>query len=369
MENGKIYRILAINPGGTSTKIGYFKNEKAVLTENVVHDEGELARFAEPGDQRELRFDAVVRTLTDAGVDIATCDAYVGRGGAMAPCPGGTYFVNERMLSDFRASPIKHPGNLGAQLSYRLAKEYGGFAFTVSSPDTDELCDSARFTGIKGVYRESHFHALNHKEVGHRYARSQGKRYEEMNLVICHIGTGSSVAAHRKGLAIDTSDNMSGDGPMCGTRCGSVAVRSIVRLLSSGRYTTAELNSFTDRKGGWMNLLGTTDALEIKKRIANGDEFARLVYDATIYQHAKTIGGFVAAMGEPTDAIIITGGIARDEYYTSELKRYVGGFAPVVVIAGEFELEALAAGALRHFTGEEPAKEYTGEPAWHGFHE
>lgn len=363
----KVYKIIAINPGGTSTKIGYFENNEAKLIKNIPHSAEELAPFKEPNDQRDFRFQTVLNALAEENISVDDCDAYVGRGGSMAACEGGTYFVNEKMLQDFHTSPIKHPANLGAQMAYELAKEYGGLAMTVSSPDTDELCDSARFTGIKGVYRESHCHALNQKEVAHRYAESIGKRYEDLNLVVCHVGSGSSVGAHKKGMIIDTSDNMSGAGPICGTRCGDIPVRSILKLLSTNTYSLDEIKSFTDRKGGWMSLLGTAEALEIKKRISEGDEFARLVYDATIYQTAKVIGSMLAAIGDKTDAIIFTGGVAKDEYFASELEKRVGRFAPLVVIAGEFELEALAAGALRHLTGIEPAKEYSGDSYWKGF--
>ncbi len=365
----KVYKIIAINPGGTSTKVGYFENEKAVLIKNIPHSAEELAPFKEPNDQKEFRYNVVLNALREENIAVEDCDAYVGRGGSMAACEGGTYFVNEKMLEDFHTSPIKHPANLGAQMAYELANTYGGEAMTVSSPDTDELCDSARFTGIKGVYRESHCHALNQKEVAHRYAESIGKRYEDLNLIVCHVGSGSSIGAHKKGMIVDTSDNMSGAGPICGTRCGDVPVRSILKLITSGTYTTDEIKAFTDRRGGWISLLGTAEALVIKERIAEGDEFARLVYDATIYQTAKVIGSMLAAMGDATDAILFTGGVAKDDYFAKELEKRVGRFAPFVVIAGEFELEALAAGALRHLTGEEPAKIYTGEPYWKGFPE
>jgi len=363
-----VYKILALNPGGTSTKLGYFENDKAVFTKNVAHDENELRAFSDPNDQLDYRFAAISEELEKSGIDAAGCDAYVGRGGGLGACVGGSFLVNEDMLEYFRTAPVRHPASLGAQISWLLAKQYDGVALTISAEDADELCDSARFTGITDVYRESHCHALNMKEIGHRYAQSKGKRYQDLKLVICHIGTGSSVAAHKNGMIMDCSNNMGGEGPMCGTRCGAVAVRSIVKLAFSGKYTEAELIALTDRNGGWVSLLGTSEGLEIKRRIAEGDEFARLVYEATIYQHAKYIGAHAAVLGEKADAIIVTGGVAKDEYLTGELKKYVDHMAhDYVVMAGEFELEALAQSALRHLTGDEEAKVYTGEPYWKGF--
>jgi butyrate kinase len=363
------YRILAFNPGATSTKVGYFEDEDCLYKSNVVHGTEELAQYNEPNDQLPLRYGAIFAELERAGIDPAECDAYSGRGGSQAPCEGGTYFVNDRMMADFRKSHIKHAANLGAQLAYELSQKYDKPAFTVSPPDADELWDLSRLTGIDGVYREAHCHMLNQKEVAHRYAASIGKNYEDLNLVVCHLGGGTSVSAHRKGKVVDSTDTMQGDGPFCPSRSGTIPGYGLIKLCFDERHSESDVRKLVGRAGGWLSLLGTADAKEVKRRIAEGDGYAGLCFDTLIYQHAKAIGSFVAAMKGKTDAILLTGGIVNDEYVVEEMKAYVEALAPVVVLPGEFELEALAAGALRHLRGEEPAREYTGEPYWKGFGE
>jgi butyrate kinase len=208
---------------------------------------------------------------------------------------------------------------------------------------------------------------LNHTEVGIRYAASQNKKYEEMNLIICHIGGGLSVTAHRQGRMIDSNDIAGGDGPMTPNRCGSIAVRDIIKLCFSGKYTEKELMEKTIKNGGWLDLLGTTDGKLMEDRVKEGDPHFKLIYDATIYQVAKSVGSCAAVLKGKVDAIILTGGVVKDKYFTDELESYISSFAPVVVMAGEFELEALAAAALRVLKGEEKPKEYTGIPVWEGF--
>ena len=351
-------KVLVFNPGFTSTKIGYFEDYEKLYSINLQHDENELRKFEKPIDQLEYRYQAILGQLEKDGIDVAGCDAYAGRGGSMPPCDGGTYFVNELMIDGFKTSPIRHPAFLGAQLAYELSKQYGGEAFTASSPDTDELSDLARVTGLKGVYRESHGHALNQKEVAHRFAASIGKRYDEVDVIVCHLGGGTSVGAHKHGKIVDAMDNMRGEGAMCSSRCGGLTVRDVMELCFSGKYSKEEILSFTDRTGGWRNHLDTVEAKEVVKRIQNGDKYAKLIYDATIYQHAKQIAGFMATLEGHADAIIVTGGIANDKYFISRLETYVGKLAPFVVMPGEFELEALAASVIRHYSGEEPAKPF-----------
>lgn len=364
-----MYTILAINPGSTSTKVALFKNNEKLFSKNISHDVQELRKYTAPNDQFAFRKESILNTVKEFGFSFEEIDAFSGRGGSIHPCEGGTYYVTEKMLEDVRTSPIKHPASLGGQLAYSFAKEYGAKAFIVNAPDTDEFSELARITGLKGIYRESRLHALNQKEIGIRYGQSMNKKYEEMNLIICHIGGGLSVTAHHRGKMVESNDIINGDGPMAPTRCGEMPVKDVINLCFSGKYGKKEVLELTTRSGGWMSHLGTADAQEVKNRIDFGDKYAKLIYDATIYQTAKEVGSCAAVLKGDLEAIILTGGIAHDEYFVNEITKYISFLAPVVVMAGEFEMEALAAGALRVLMGEEESKIYTGEPVWKGFEE
>lgn len=364
------YKVFAINPGSTSTKIALFEGEKEIFSANIAHDAKELAKFPEIGDQFDYRKDMILDALKKAGVDISDCDAFSGRGGGLVSCPGGTYEINDKLYQHAKEGfAVKHPAILGPQLARYFADLYGAKAYVVNPPDVDEFQDVARITGWKGVYRESKIHALNQKEIGIRYAASQGKKYEDLNLIICHIGGGISVTAHRKGKMIDSNDIANGDGPMTPTRCGTIPVRDVVRECFSGKYTQEEMYQRITKNGGLVDHLGTSDAIEVGKRIKAGDRYAKLVYDAMIYQIGKYAGSMAAVLEGKVDAIILTGGIAHDSYLVKKLTDMIQFIAPVTVMAGELEMEALAAGAERVLSGQEEAKVYTGIPAWNGFQE
>jgi butyrate kinase len=370
VSNNKPFRILAVNPGSTSTKIALFEGENKLFSKNVEHEAEELKKYAEISDQLPYRRDTILSELDAAGIRLDDVDAFAGRGGGLAACDGGTYEVNERLYEHAKLGfTVKHPATLGAQLAKEFAEAYGGKAYVVNPPDVDEFIEVARITGLKGVYRESRIHALNQKEIGIRYAAAQGRKYEDLNLIICHIGGGVSVTAHNKGKMIDSNDIAQGDGPMAPTRCGSIPLKDIIKMCFSGDFTEKQMQSYTTKDGGWVNHLGTVDAREVMTRIVGGDSYAKLVYDATIYQIAKYAGSCAAALKGKVDAVILTGGISNDKYLVENLKAYISFLAPVVVIAGEFEMEALAAGAIRVLKGEEMAKEYTGIPVWNGFKE
>lgn len=361
-------KIFAINPGSTSTKIALFVNGETVFSENVSHDASELEKFAEISDQFPYRKQMILEKLAAAGQTLEGTDAFVGRGGGLVNVVGGTYAVNDKLLEHARIGfSVKHPAMLGAQLAHDFASTYGGRAFVVNPPDVDEFCDEARVTGLKGVWRESRIHALNQKEIGIRYAAAQGKRYDEMNLVICHIGGGISVTAHKKGRMIDSNDIAQGDGPMAPTRCGALPVKDVVRMCYSGRYTEREMYDKITKTGGLVDHLGTSDAREVTAMIEQGNAYAKIVYDAMIYQIAKTAGSMAAVLCGEVDGIVLTGGISHDPYLVKELTSRLHRFAPICVMAGEFEMEALAAGAQRVLDGEEEALEYTGKPVWNGF--
>lgn len=364
----KKYKIMAINPGSTSTKVAIFINEECVFSKNIQHDANKLKEFENIYDQFEYRKNIILDEINAAGIDLNDVDAFSGRAGGYANVVGGVYYVNELMIEDTKSGKyVKHPANLGCTLVEEFRKEFGGKAFVVNPPDTDEFQDLARITGWKGVYRESKLHALNQKEVALRYAKKNKKAYKDLNLIVAHIGGGVSVTSHRNGLMIDSNDIAQGDGPFAPTRSGQLPAVALIRTCFSGKYTERELYDKVTKSGGFVDHLGTSDAVEVTKMINSGNKYAKLVYDAFIYQIGKAIGSNAAVLHGKVDAILVTGGISHDKYVVEQLKKMCGFIAPFDVMPGEFEMEALAAGAIRVLSEEEEAKTYTGEPVWKGF--
>jgi butyrate kinase len=364
----KTYKIFAINPGSTSTKISLFENDKELFDSNVAHDASRLKEFKEISDQLPYRKETILNELAKANISLKGVDAFVGRGGGLVALPGGTYNINDKLLAHARAGfTVKHPAILGSQLAYEFANTYGGKAYVVNPPDVDELDLIARVTGFHDVARESRGHPLNQKEVAIRYANDVGKKYEDLNLVVSHIGGGVSVTAHRKGRMVDSNDVINGDGPMAPTRAGSIPAVAIVKMCFSGKFTEKDMYDRITKNGGLVDHLGTAEAKEVLERIKKGDKYARLIYDAMIYQICKNIGAYATVLKGKVDAILLTGGIANDPYLTGQIADNVSYIAPVKVYAGEFEMEAMAAGALRVLRGQEKPLEYTGVPVWSGF--
>lgn len=364
----KSYKVFAINPGSTSTKIAMFEGDKEVFFKNVSHDAEKLKEFKEIRDQFDYRKETILKELAEAGQTLEGVDAFSARGGGLVNIEGGVYQVGEKLLEHARVGyTVKHPATLGAQLADAFAKEYGGVAFVVNPPDVDEFTDVARVTGLKGVYRESRIHALNQKEIGIRYAAKLGKKYEDLNLIICHIGGGISVTAHNHGKMVDSNDIANGDGPMAPTRCGQLPVKDVVTMCFSGKYTEKEMREKITKTGGLVDHLGTSDAREVTEMIKNGNQYAKLIYDAMIYEIGKTAGSMAAVLCGKVDGIIFTGGISHDKYVVEKLTEMLSFIAPITVMAGEFEMEALAAGAIRVLSGKEETKTYTGIPVWNGF--
>lgn len=370
-EGNEIYKIVAVNPGSTSTKIGVYYNDRKVFIENVFHTEEEMSKFDTIQDQLGYRTLIVQRCCRANGVDLYDVDAFVGRGGGMISCVSGVYRVNEKLVYDCEtaAAGVHHPAMLASQIVRRLSNKYGGRAYTVNPPDTDEMQDIARISGLKGLYRESRTHCLNQKEVARRYCDEKGLDYRKENFVIAHLGGGISVTAHCRGRMIDTSDNLAGDGPMTPTRAGSVPTTKVLKLSYSGRYTKQGLEDRLTRRGGLIDHLGTDDIIEIERRIKdNKDEYAEIVLNAMAYQISKTIGEYATVLKGDVKAIILTGGVARSERIINIIEEYVSWIAPVAVISGEYEVAALAAGAYRAMTGLEEVLEYKGVPVFRGFH-
>lgn len=358
-------QILAINPGSTSTKIAVFEEETERCSVNIEHDASVLGSFATLADQLPYREEAIHAFLSENGIAPDGFDAVVGRGGGLLAVEGGVYAVGETLLDHARTckNGIIHPATLGPQLAERFANASGCPAFVVNPPDTDELQPTSRLTGIKGVYRNVHLHALNLKETAIHHSGLAGVTYEECNYIVCHIGGGISVSAHRHGRMVDGNDIVGGDGPIAPTRCGSVPVIEVVELVRAGA-SADELSLFCSKTGGFVSLLGTSDAREVCARAADGDRFAALVWDTMVYQIEKEIGAMAAVLHGDVDAILLSGGIVHNESLVQAVKDHCGFIAPVFAYPGEFEMEAMANGALRALRGEETVKEYTGVPAW-----
>ena len=361
------YRVLAINPGSTSTKIAVFEGETEVFKKNVTHDADELAKYATVADQLDYRVETILAVCKEQGVDLSTCDAFVGRGGGLNSCAGGTYAVNAKMLEHARRGGGNHPAALGSQIAQKFAEQYGKKAFIVNPPDVDEFQDVARVTGLHDVFRTVSIHALNQKETAIRVAKDLGKTYETSNFIVCHTGGGVSVTAHRQGKMVDSNGIINGEGPMAPTRSGALPAVPLIDLCFSGKYTRDEMYKRITKSGGFVDHLGTSEAIEVGERAKAGDKYAELVYHAFWYQIVKEIGAMAAVLAGKVDAIILTGGISHDKDLCAYIQEMCSFIAPVEVRAGEFEMEALAAGACRVLNGEEEAKVYTGEKVFTDF--
>lgn len=360
-------KIFAVNPGSTSTKIGLFEDEHEIFLQTVGHEAEELAKFSEISEQLPYRLDMIRSLLRERGISLEGTDAFVGRGGGLLPVEGGTYVVDALLLRHARegANGVRHPAQLGPQIAAQLARQYGGQAFVVNPPDVDELQDVARMTGIRGVYRTVHLHALNLKETAIRHGAKMGQRYEDSSLIVCHIGGGISVCAHRGGRMIDGFDIVGGEGPMAPTRCGGLSAAELMAFAQS--HTEAEIRALCTKNGGFVSHLGTSDAQEVLARRNQGDPEAAMVWDAMLYQIGKCIGAMASVLLGRVDGILLGGGLARSEELVRRLTVMCGYIAPVYAYPGEFEMEAMAAGALRVLRGKEQAKRYSGERCWKGF--
>lgn len=353
------FRLLVINPGSTSTKIAVFKNEEMEFCETLRHSVEELSQFKNVSDQYEFRLNIILNALEERDIDINSFSAIVGRGGLLKPIEGGTYKVNGRMLEDLRSTERgEHASDLGGILAYGIASKIGVDAYIVDPVVVDELSDVARISGLKDIERVSIFHALNQKAVARRHAKSQGKKYEDMNLIVVHLGGGISVGAHQKGKVIEVANALDGESPFSPERSGGLPVGELVRLCYSGKYTYEEMRKKLVGKGGLVSYLNTNSAMEVCERIENGDEYAKLVYYAMAYQTAKEVGSCAVALKGKVDGILLTGGIAHDKMFTGWIEEMVSFIADVYVYPGEDELTALAEGGLRVLKGEEEAKEY-----------
>ncbi|MDO4930159.1 MAG: butyrate kinase [Bacteroidales bacterium] len=351
-------RILVINPGSTSTKIAVYEDEQPLLLRNIRHTVEELSRFERIVDQHDFRRDLVVRELRKLDVQ-PNFDVIIGRGGLAKPVAGGVYEVNEQMCHDMYHAVRRHVSNLGCVIAYELAASIPGCKAFIADPVVvDEMEEVARVSGLPEVPRVPVWHALNQRAIGRRFARENGQRYEDLNLIICHLGGGISVAAHAKGRAVDANNGLDGEGPFSPERAGSLPPADLVRLCFSGRYTEDELLKQISGQGGLAAHLGTTDVRDVIRRIEGGDKRAELLLDAMIYQTAKCIAAEGAVLCGKIDAILITGGMAHSDYITSRLRRRISFLGPVHVYPGEDEMQALALNALAVLRGQRELKQY-----------
>jgi butyrate kinase len=355
------YRILAINPGSTSTKVAVFRDGSKEFELTVRHPAETIKQFAHVIDQFDWRYGELLNELKQHNIDLHSLDAVVGRGGLLRPIEGGTYSVNDSMIADLKAAKYgEHASNLGGLLAKAVAELAGGKpAFIVDPVVVDEMEPLARYSGIPEIERRCIWHALNQKAIARRAARELGKSYGDVNLIVAHLGGGISVGAHKSGRVVDVNNALDGDGPIAPERAGTIPASDLVKLCFSGKYTLDQMKRKLTGGGGLVAHLGTNDGRDVQSRIAAGDGKARLVYEAVAYTVAKEIGACAAVLRGSVDAVVLTGGLAHDSrYLVPWISERVSFIAPVLVFAGEDELEALALGAERVLTGEENSKTY-----------
>ena len=365
----KVYRIFVINPGSTSTKLSLFENEKKVFEDNVFHDSTVLRSLGDINNQLNYRMEVIEEFLKEHHIDLRGLDAVVGRGGPCYPLESGTYEIDQQMVEDTRnhVAGLYHASMLGVQMAEVIHEKYGARMFTVDPTVVDEYCDLARITGVKGVYRRPASHVLNTKEAGRRYAASIGKKYEDLNLIICHIDGGITISAHAHGKMIDGNNGGGGEGPFTPTRMGSMAITTLLADMKD--VNRDQLKVLCSAGGGFSSWFNTSDSDKIHARVDAKDPEASRVWNAMIYQICKWIGAMATVLKGNVDGIVLTGGLMRFDDITEGIRKSCEWIAPIAVYPGEFEQEALAYNALKVLRGEMEPKHYTGKPVWTGFHD
>ena len=349
-----MYKILAINPGSTSTKIAVFENNKVLLVKTLRHSNEELKPFNTIADQYEFRKQIILNELKNSDFDIACLDAIVGRGGLLKPILSGVYEVNDRMREDLIIGVQgQHASNLGGLIASELAKMTAKAKAYIADPVVvDELSDEARVTGHPMFKRVSIFHALNQKAIARTHARAIGRPYEELNFVVAHLGGGISIGAHYKGRVIDVNNALDGAGPMSPERSGSLPAGQLADFCFSGEYTLEQIKKMINGEGGLMAHLGTNQAYDVEKMVEQGDAKARLIQDAMCYQVAKWIGSMATVLKGEVHGILLTGGIANSKYLCDYVREMVSYIAPVFIYPGEDEMMALATNGLMVLEGD-----------------
>jgi butyrate kinase len=353
------YKILSINPGATSTKVALYQDTKPIKVEVIRHSPDDISVFKHTLGQLDYRKGLILKFLEQNDVKVTDLSAVVGRGGTFKPLESGTYTVSEKMLSDIKSGNVQadHSSNLGALIAHEITKDTDVPAFIVDPVSVDEFPAVARISGLPEVPRKSLSHALNIKMVARKAASELGKKYEELNLIIVHLGSGISVSSHLKGRMIDVN-NANDMGPFSPQRTGALPVTGLAKLCFSGKYAYPEMYNLLTKKGGLLAHLGTDNVEEVERRIDEGDQKAKLIYEAMVYQIAKEIGAMATTLDGTVDAIVLTGGIANSKRLVDLITGKVKFIAKVLVFPGEDEMEALSLGALRVLSGEGSPKEY-----------
>lgn len=354
------YLLLVINPGSTSTKVALFNNDKLIQEQVLKHDADQLRHFHSIIDQKDFRKQMVIDFLEEHRYKLEHIDVFVGRGGMLKTLKNsGTYLVTKQMVEDLTVGTRGfHASNLGAIIAYELAENLNRPSYIVNPVSIDEMEDVARISGFNGIERTSIFHALNHKAIGKRHAKTVGRDYEDLNLIIAHLGGGISVAWHKKGRVVDVNNALGGDGPFSPERAGTTPTYPLVDLCFSGNYTIDQIKKKLAGQGGLVSYLGTSNGIEIKRRIENGDKEAEFYMQAMAYQVAKQIGAMYFIASGKIDAIILTGGLAYNSGFVDMIKAYVNPISPITVYPGEDEMRALAEGTLRVLTKQEKLQVY-----------
>ena len=352
--------MLVINPGSTSTKVAVYDGRKEILNQTIRYDSRELSKFEKITDQYELRIKTIEKVLGEKKISLEDFDIVVGRGGLLKPLDGGAWIINEAMLDDLRkAERGEHASNLGAVIAHNIAKKIGVKSYIVDPVVVDELEDVARISGIPEIERTSVFHALNHKASARQVAGQIGKKYEELNLIVAHMGGGITIGAHKGGRVIDVTNGFYGEGPLTPGRSGSLPSEQIIKMCFSGKYTEPEMLKKLHGKGGMLAYLGTADCIKAEKEAQKGNKKFTLILDAMAYQIAKEIGAMATVLDGKVDAVILTGGLAFSKRHVEKIIERVKFISKVYVIPGENEMEALRDGVLMALAGEMPLREYT----------
>ncbi|MCK5683209.1 butyrate kinase [bacterium] len=358
MENQEVYKILTINPGAITTKISIYYNEDSIISEEIHHTPEETGIFDKVIDQLDFRYEVLDKLLKKNSIDMTSFDAVVGRGAPLRPMEGGTYRINRKMVDDAANRPMtEHPSLLGPVLAYEIEKKYNVPSYIVDPVCVDEMKAVARITGLPKIMRTALFHALNQRAVAHIYANSIGKKYNDLNLIMVHLGSGISLATHEKGRIVDVS-SPNHCGPFSPTRAGELPTEPLVDLCYSSGMTKEKMKKMISREGGLIAHLGTGDCRKIEARVASGDEKSTLILQAMAYNIAKCIGGLATVFKGNLDAVVLTGSLAYFKVLVDWIRERISFLGEVVVMPGEDEMGAMARGALRVLRGKEDVKNY-----------
>ena len=353
-------KILILNLGATSTKMAVCDEETVILEKNIKITSEELSKFNGIWEQTDMRQKAILSVMKDAGIGIKDISIIVSRGGNCSPLESGIYTINKDMLDDIKTERWGiHPSSVGCQIAYDLGQENNIPVVTVDPPVTDEFEKLARYSGLKEFDRISSFHALSQKSTARKICKEKlNKNYEDVNLIVCHLGTGISVGAHQKGKVIDVNNALDGDGPFSAERAGALPTGGLIDMCFSGKFTQKEILKKIRSGGGFMSYIGTNDGFAIEKSVTDGDAYVKEVVDALIYQLAKEIGAMATVMCGKVDAIAITGSFAYFKYLIEELKKRISFIGEIYTDPGENEMRALKEGALRALRKQETPKTY-----------